>query len=82
MSKLSLGRLTRVFQFCLGNLNSASKLPGLPTLMLLPSTSTSIHLLGKTVRNHAEGVRRGCADKTVRAYAVSLKSLDKSVCAM
>ena len=42
------------------------------------STSTSIRLLGKTVRHHAEGVRR--ADVRVKsacACAVSLKSLDK-----
>ena len=35
MTKFCLGRLTSSFQSCLGNLNSASKLRGPPTLMLL-----------------------------------------------
>ena len=42
------------------------------------STSTSIYLLGKTVRHRAEGVHRAVVRlKTACVSAVSHKSLDK-----
>ena len=38
--KFCLGKLTRVFQFCLGNSNSVPVLPRLPTLMSNPALGT------------------------------------------
>ena len=46
MIKFCLGCLTGMFQFCLGDRNSASKAPGLPTLMLLPENR---FIINKTV---------------------------------
>ena len=52
-----MGKLTRIFEFCLGNRNSVPVLPRLPTLMSNPVSASRINLNGKDCLDPGLSVR-------------------------
>ena len=71
--KFCLGKLTRVFKFCLGNPNSVPVLPRLPTLLSNPVNTIDI-LLPIFFSNRLKLPHSGCLP-TLKSKINILKSL-------